>query len=106
MYTTIISYVTFNSINFYIESSKLTQELGFLPTAADTDHVHPNELQIMVIQARDIIAADTALFASQNTSDPYVGISVVGDPSVKYPTFKTKALSKTIHPVWNQKYVL
>ena len=85
-------------------SSRLTQELGFDKGPEDVDHVQPNELQIMIIQAKDVLAADTAIFAKNNTSDPYVILQLEGAKGEKFPEFKTKAIKKTICPVWNQKY--
>eukprot|EP00794_Sanderia_malayensis_P003076 gene3076-3541_t len=56
-------------------------------------------LKIEVIEAEDLMARDINVF-SKNTSDPYVVLHV-GQRS-----FKTKEMTETLSPVWNEAYEL
>ena len=65
----------------------------------DLEHVQPRQppppqrkLQVVVIEARDLVAADRG-----GTSDPFVAVQVSGVKSTK-----TKVVKKTLHPEWNQ----
>lgn len=60
----------------------------------------PNELRIIVVQARNLLAMDTGMFGSQK-SDPYVKIKLAG-----CKTKKTKYLKETLDPVWNEAFTL
>jgi hypothetical protein len=59
-------------------------------------HDTPATLDITVLRAADLIAADRS-----GTSDPYVSIHVGKSSKV---VGKTHAINKTLHPVWDQKF--
>ena len=59
----------------------------------------PNEVRIVCVQGRNLIACDTSFFGPA-TSDPRVKIKIVG-----CDTKKTKYIPKTLNPVWNETLV-
>jgi hypothetical protein len=60
----------------------------------------PNELRIVCIQGKNLLAMDQAYLYGQSTSDPYVYIKVGNDSK------QTKYLPKTLNPVWMETLVL
>mmetsp|Transcript_21387 Transcript_21387/g.35394 ORF Transcript_21387/g.35394 Transcript_21387/m.35394 type:complete len:597 (-) Transcript_21387:73-1863(-) len=56
-------------------------------------------ITVEVLKGRDLIAKDRNVFGKRTTSDPYVKVQV-GRQSVG----KTKVVSKTLSPVWNQSF--
>ena len=77
---------------------------GFMTSTANEDPEFasqpPNELRIIVVQARNLLAMDTGMFAS-GLSDPYAKIKLAG-----CQTKKTKYLPKTLDPIWNEAFTL
>jgi len=79
--------------------------LGFRVDSENAVDMPPNELQIMIIQAKGVLAMDTAIFAANNTSDPYCQIQLQGSSEASSaPKMKTKVISKCLEPVWNQSF--
>jgi Ca2+-dependent lipid-binding protein len=59
----------------------------------------PNELRIVCIQGRNLLAMDTGILQS-GLSDPFVKVKVTGCEKKK-----TKYIPKTLNPVWNETLV-
>ena len=77
-----------------LDSEPAFEEVEVIPSDEECDAV----LHIKVTQARDLLAAD-----SGGTSDPYVRIHIGDD--IKGGV-KTKHISKTLNPVWNERFEL
>ena len=63
----------------------------------------PNELHIGVLQGRDLLAMDKSMFNSAGLSDPLIKLKIPGAMS---HSVKTKYIPKTLHPQWNEKFVI
>ena len=86
---------------------RLIAAMGFTPDHPDAKDLAPNELQVVIIQAKGLLALDTALFAASNTSDPYGIVRIIGSAEAqKLPKMKTKVVPKCLEPVWNEKFTL
>ena len=81
--------------------------LGFTADLPEAVDIHPNELQIVVIRARNLMAMDKALFSGSNSSDPYCKLRMEGGADVRnIPRMVTKTIYKTLEPTWNEKFVI
>jgi uncharacterized membrane protein len=59
-----------------------------------------NELQIVVIKARNLRAADGTTFGGTGSSDPFVSLKMGKKEQ------KTKVIKKDLNPFWNEKFSL
>lgn len=79
-------------------SGDVAMDLGNDEENPDDEHMEPNELQILVIQAKDLAIRDKGLF-SGGSSDPLAVLSIKG-----CKTQKTKHINKCLNPVWNENF--
>ena len=83
----------------------LCTRIGFKMDSVEAVDMPPNELQICVIQAKGVLAMDTAIFAANNTSDPYCQIVLQGSAeATAAPKMKTRTINKCLEPVWNESF--
>jgi len=62
---------------------------------------HPNELQVVVVRARRLVASDGGgLLGKAKTSDPYVKLACGAEGA------KTKTVKKNLHPTWEERFSL
>jgi len=61
----------------------------------------PTELKVKVISAKDLIAAD-----SNGKSDPFAVVYTKSGSSGKDKSIKTKKISETLNPTWNETFNL
>jgi Ca2+-dependent lipid-binding protein len=66
----------------------------------------PNELHVAVVKGRGLLAMDKSMLGGAGTSDPLVKLECGdrGGPHGKKATYKTKSISKTLDPKWEETF--
>jgi hypothetical protein len=86
------------------QGRRLSAGFGFTKAGDELlDDMPPNEINIMVIRARNLIGMDKPVFGGPGTSDPYVKVRLYGGES-SFPKNNTKVKAKDLNPVWMERF--